>query len=96
MISSRPVITCDVIDIAALPLAAAAAAGRRAAARQTRRARRGMALWRGTKSINNDGGALKVTLDNGTTLPADVVLSAVGLKPRTDLARAAGSRSTAA
>ncbi len=47
----------------------------------------------GTKSIDhdaNDAGALKVTLDNGTVINADMVLSAVGLKPRTALAQAAG------
>ena len=44
----------------------------------------------GTKSVDHDSSALKVTLDNGTVLAADIVLSAVGLKPRTDLARAAG------
>ena len=44
----------------------------------------------GTKSVDRNGAALNVTLDNGTVLQADVVLSAVGLKPRTDLARAAG------
>ena len=44
----------------------------------------------GTRSVNRDGGALRVMLDNGETLQADVVLSAVGLKPRTLLARAAG------
>lgn len=43
----------------------------------------------GTKSVDHDGGALKVTLDNGTQLTADIVLSAVGLKPRTALAQAA-------
>lgn len=44
----------------------------------------------GTKSVDRDGTALRVTLDNGTALQADIVLSAVGLKPNTDLARAAG------
>ncbi len=44
----------------------------------------------GTKSVDHSGGALQVTLDNGEMLQADIVLSAVGLKPRTDLARAAG------
>jgi rubredoxin-NAD+ reductase len=44
----------------------------------------------GTKSVDHDGAALKVTLDNGATLAADIVLSAVGLKPRTELAKAAG------
>lgn len=44
----------------------------------------------GTKSVDHDAGKLKVTLDNGTALQADIVLSAVGLKPRTTLAQAAG------
>jgi rubredoxin---NAD+ reductase len=44
----------------------------------------------GTKSVDHDGGALKVTLDDGTVINADIVLSAVGLKPRTALAQAAG------
>lgn len=42
------------------------------------------------KSVDADGDALKITLANGTALSADVVLSAVGLKPSTDLAQAAG------
>jgi rubredoxin---NAD+ reductase len=33
---------------------------------------------------------IRVTLDNGETVAADVVLSAIGLKPRTQLAQAAG------
>ena len=44
----------------------------------------------GTKSVDHSGGALQVTLDNGEMLQADIVLSAVGLKPRTDLAHGAG------
>ena len=44
----------------------------------------------GTKSVDHSGGALRVTLDNGETLQADIVLSAVGLKPRAGLARGAG------
>ena len=44
----------------------------------------------GVQSIDRDGAAHKVTLTTGETLNADVVLSAVGLKPRIDLARAAG------
>ena len=44
----------------------------------------------GVQSIDRDGAALVVTLTDGETLHADVVLSAVGLKPRIDLARAAG------
>ncbi len=44
----------------------------------------------GTKSVDHSDGALRVTLDSGETLQADIVLSAVGLKPRTELARGAG------
>jgi rubredoxin---NAD+ reductase len=44
----------------------------------------------GVQSIDRDGASFKVTLANGETLNADVVLSAVGLKPRLDLALAAG------
>lgn len=44
----------------------------------------------GTKAVDHDGAALKVTLDNGVTLAADIVLSAIGLKPRTELAKTAG------
>jgi len=40
--------------------------------------------------VDGDGAAIKVTLENGTTLAADIVLSAVGLKPRIALAQAAG------
>jgi rubredoxin-NAD+ reductase len=42
------------------------------------------------QAIDSDGAGFKLTLANGETLNADVVLSAVGLKPRLDLARAAG------
>jgi len=81
----------NVIDIAALPLGRLLPPQGGALLRD-KLAALGV-VWHfgvGTQSIIHDGGALKVTLDNGTTLPADVVLSAVGLKPRTDLARAAG------
>ena len=44
----------------------------------------------GVKSVDLDSSALKVTLDNGTLINADIVLSAVGLKPRTQLAQSAG------
>jgi rubredoxin-NAD+ reductase len=49
-------------------------------------------LGTGVKSVDSEGGAYRVTLDNGTTLQTDLVLSAVGLKPRTALAAAAGIR----
>jgi len=44
----------------------------------------------GTKSVDRNGSELKVTLENGTVINADIVLSAVGLKPRVALAQAAG------
>jgi rubredoxin-NAD+ reductase len=42
------------------------------------------------QAIDREGAGLKVTLADGAVLSADVVLSAVGLKPRLELARAAG------
>lgn len=44
----------------------------------------------GVQSVDRDGAGFKVTLANGTALNVDVVLSAVGLKPRLALAQAAG------
>ncbi len=38
----------------------------------------------------NDAGGIRAVLDDGTEILADVVLSAVGLRPNTDLARDAG------
>ena len=42
------------------------------------------------QAIDRQGDFLKVTLANGNTITCDVFLSAVGLKPRLDLAKAAG------
>ncbi len=42
------------------------------------------------KSVERTAEAYSITLDNGETVAADVVLSAIGLKPRTQLAQAAG------
>lgn len=42
------------------------------------------------QSIDHQEGALKISLANGRTLNCDAVLSAIGLKPRLDLAKAAG------
>ncbi len=42
------------------------------------------------QSIDAHGDAIRITLVNGDTIETDVVLSAVGLKPRTQLARDAG------
>jgi rubredoxin-NAD+ reductase len=44
----------------------------------------------GVKEVDRAGAQLRVTLGNGQEIIADVVLSAVGLKPRTELARKAG------
>ncbi len=81
----------DVIDIAAQPLGRLLPPEGGALLQQKLEALG--VVWHfgtGTKSVDRNGHALKVTLDNGTTLQADIVLSAVGLKSRTDLARAAG------
>ena len=53
---------------------------------------RPLALRLGTTvaSVARDGGALLVTLADGATMAADLVLSAVGLRPSTALAQAAG------
>lgn len=40
--------------------------------------------------IDREGDGVKLTLANGEVLQADLVISAVGLRPRTDLAQAAG------
>ena len=42
------------------------------------------------QSIDRDGDSLSITLANGSVISSDVFLSAVGLKPRLDLAKAAG------
>ena len=44
----------------------------------------------GAQAVDKSGERLQVTLANGETIEADIVLSAVGLKPKLDLARAAG------
>ena len=42
------------------------------------------------QSIDRNGDSLSITLANGSVISSDVFLSAVGLKPRLDLAKAAG------
>lgn len=42
------------------------------------------------QSINRNGESLSITLANGSIVSSDVFLSAVGLRPRLDLAKAAG------
>lgn len=46
-------------------------------------------LGTGVRSIDRDGRTLEVTLANGRKFSADLVLSAIGLKPKLELARAA-------
>jgi rubredoxin-NAD+ reductase len=41
-------------------------------------------------AVNGDGDGLQIALADGTVMTADVVLSAIGLRPRTGLAEAAG------
>jgi len=45
---------------------------------------------RTAKSVETVANGYQVVLDNGDTIEADVVLSAIGLRPRTQLAQAAG------
>lgn len=42
------------------------------------------------QSVNRHGDSLSITLANGSVITSDVFLSAVGLRPRLDLAKAAG------
>ncbi len=49
-------------------------------------------LGTSVSALDADGEKLRVTLANGHSFAADIVLSAVGLKPRTALALAAGIR----
>jgi rubredoxin-NAD+ reductase len=51
--------------------------------------------WRsGVKAsaVDHDGAGYRVTLSDGSTVESDAVLSAIGLAPRTELAKAAGLR----
>jgi rubredoxin-NAD+ reductase len=81
----------DVIDIAPQPL------GRLLPPRAAARLRDGLAaagiawhLGRTTRAIRRGHGGLTVDLDDGGGIAADVVLSAIGLAPRTTLAAASG------
>jgi len=47
-------------------------------------------LGTGVKSVDSANDDVRLTLDGGATIEVDVVLSAVGLRPKLDLARAAG------
>jgi rubredoxin-NAD+ reductase len=81
----------DVIDIADQPLSRLLPpAG--AAMLRTRLAAAGVNwhLGTGVKALDGNGDAIRITLDDGTVLTTDVVLSAVGLRPDCGLAQAAG------
>ena len=86
----------DVIDLAPqalgrlLPAAAAQAL-------QAKLSEAGVCWHFGTtvQSIDRHDGSLTITLANGTVITSDVFLSAVGLKPRLDLAKAAGIKTGA-
>ena len=81
----------QVIDVAAYPLSRLLrpAGG---ALMQQKLADLGVIWHLGTsvKSIDKAGDKLRITLANGKSFDADLVLSAIGLKPRTALAQAAG------
>jgi len=81
----------DIVDVAdhPLPRLLPAAGGRFL---QERLAALGVTwhLGTGVSAIDGDRAQLRVTLANGRTITADAVLSAVGLKPKLELARAAG------
>lgn len=81
----------EVIDIAAHPLSRLLppAGG---ALLQNKLAELGVVWHLGTSvsTLDADGEKLRMTLANGHSFAADVVLSAVGLKPRTALAQTAG------
>ena len=81
----------DVIDLA--PQALGRLLPKEAAqALQTKLSEAGVRWHFGTtvQSIDRNGDCLTITLANGSTITSDVFLSAVGLKPRIDLAHAAG------
>jgi len=81
----------DVIDIANQPLARLLppAGG---AMLKAKLAALGV-IWHfgtGVQAVDKSGDRLQVTLANGGTIATDAVLSAIGLKPKLELARAAG------
>lgn len=83
--------TVDVIDLAPLPLGRLLPEACGAAMRDALTAA-GIRLHLGTQveRIAREANGIALTLANGETIDADTVLSAVGLRPRTALAEAAG------
>lgn len=81
----------SVVDIAALPLGRLVPEAVGSAVRDAL-ANLGVDWHLGTSvtAVDRAAGALRVTLADGTVLEADAVLSAIGLRPRTQLAAAAG------
>ena len=81
----------DVVDIAEQPLPRLLPAAGGALLRE-KLAGLGVTWHFGTsvKSVDREAGAVKVTLANSEAVVADIVLSAIGLKPKLELARAAG------
>ena len=81
----------DVIDLAPAPLGRLAPREAGEFVRE-RLAALGVRFHFGSapKSVDRSGDGLVVTIENGARVVADVVLSAVGLRPRTALAKAAG------
>ena len=79
----------DPIDIATQPLPPCTTG---AAMLRDRLAAAGVTWHLGTsvKVVDNDGDGVRVTLASGATIAAGIVLSAIGLKPKTALAQAAG------
>lgn len=80
-----------VIDIATHPL------GRLVPAEVGKAMQNALATWGvawhlgvSATTVNRAGAGLRITLSDGTELDADAVLSAIGLRPRTRLAAAAG------
>src|SRR5262245_46074633 len=82
----------DLIDIAPQPLPRLLPAAGAALLREKLSAK-GVNWYLGTsvKAVDDEaGGALRLTLANGETLTAGIVLSAIGLKPKTELAQNLG------
>jgi rubredoxin-NAD+ reductase len=81
----------EVVDIAAQPLPRLLPPEGGALLKE-RLAALGVVWHLGTsvKTVERDSGACRVTLGDGSVIHADIVLSAIGLKPEMELARAAG------